>query len=142
MPLEFLLVLVVGGVSLIVVAVQYSGISRPFRLGSEAEAREAFVLRNEDERPAACILSRDGRAAFLKLDNGRTGVISAMGSKYVTRVFGPEDIRSVACDGNGGMVVRYRDFTYPFGRYRMADAESALEVAEWLGVESNAADTS
>lgn len=132
MPLEILVIVVVVGVLLIVIAVRLSGTSRPFELADENDARAVFLSRFSEERPGECIVSADRKAAFLRLESGRTGLVAAFGSRYICRVVGPGDVKKIEQDGRGRTTVRFADFTYPGGRYRFCGSEQAIKVANWL----------
>jgi hypothetical protein len=138
MPLEILAVMVVAGLALVIGAVHFSGMSRPARIGDAEVARARFLVDYPGEQTGEIAVSDDGRAAFIALGGGRTGLVHAIGARYVTRILQPQAVRAVNCDGSGGLALRLRDFTLPAEHAKFASASDAAKVSNWLSGATNA----
>ena len=138
MPLEILAVMVVAGLSLVICAVHFSGMSRPARIAGSEAARARFLVDYPGEQTGEIAISEDGGAAFIALAGGRTGLVHAIGARYVTRILEPAAVKAVKCDGNGGLALRLKDFTLPAQRARFKSAADAAKVSNWLGGATNA----
>ena len=132
MSLELLAIMVVAGIGVVLLAVVVFRLSRPFRFIGESEARAAFSAHYPEETPEDCLMSDDGKAAFFRLDGGRTGMAAAFGARYVCRVVAPGDIARVAAEEQGGLTIRLKDFSFPHGKFRFINEASANKVADWL----------
>jgi hypothetical protein len=132
MPLEFLAAMVVAGLSLVIGAVHLSGLSRPAIVSGPDQARARFLLDFPDENPGEVVISADGRAAFIALAGGRTGLVHAMGDRFLTRILERRSIRAVQREPDGVLAVRLDDFTLPAERARFSSAADAAKVSNWL----------
>lgn len=130
MSLPVLVALVVGGIGFIVVALHFSGGTRDARLADPAAAIARFAEDFAEETVNGVILAREGRAAFLALSGGRTGIVQAVGDRFLTRIHGPgED--DVAPEGAAGLKLATHEFAWSGGVYAFAtpddrDAAAAL----------------
>ena len=138
MPLEILAIMVVAGLSLVIGAVHFSGMSRPARIVDSQAARARFLIDYPDEEIGEIAISDDGKAAFIALGGGRTGLVHAIGARYVTRILQPQVLREVRCDESGGLALRLRDFTLPAEHARFTRAGEAAKVSRWLSGATNA----
>jgi hypothetical protein len=138
MPLEILAIMVVAGLSLVICAVHFSGMSRPARIASEESARARFLIDYPDEEIGEIAISDDGKAAFIALAGGRTGLVHAIGARYITRILQPQSLREVRCDESGGLALRLRDFTLPAEHAHFTSASEAAKVSRWLSGATNA----
>ena len=62
----------------------------------------------EAPTPDEVAVSDDGKAAFIALAGGRTGLVHAIGARYVTRILQPQAVRDLRFDENGGLGLRLR----------------------------------
>jgi hypothetical protein len=138
MPLEILAIMVVAGLSLVIGAVHFSGMSRPARIGDAEAARARFLLDYPGEHTGEVAISDDGRVAFIALDGGRTGLVHAIGARFVTRILQPLSVKEVRCDESGGLALRLTDFTLPAERAHFTSASEAAKVSRWLSGATNA----
>jgi hypothetical protein len=131
MTLETLVILVVTGVTAVVIAVRFSGISRRVTIADARQAKAVFAQHYPDELPGECLCTSDGKAAFLTLPGGRIGLVSGFGARYVCRLFEKDEVhlRHIA---NGVVKLRFSDFGYPGGTYRFARTGDARKLVGWL----------
>jgi hypothetical protein len=133
MPLEILAIMVVAGLALAIGAVHFSGVSRAAQLESRDQALARFAEDYPDAAPTGCIMTSDRRAAFLMLEPGRVGMVAAFGAKFITRIVGEAELKKLDEDRPGQLVMRFRDFTYPAGRYRFDNEDEAQQIVAWFG---------
>lgn len=127
MSLPILVAIVVIGISLSVAAVHFTGGTRTARLASEAEARAAFARDYPDIVAGAVRLAGDGTGALLVLGDGRIGVLSAIGDRFLTRIVAPG---SAALTANGRVVaLRVADISWPGRMFELTDAAAASAIA-------------
>jgi hypothetical protein len=132
MSLPVLAILVVVGIALIVLAIHLTGGSRAALMDGEDHARAVFAADHPNLRVHRVDITADRRSAFLHLDPGRSGLVHAMGLKFLTRVFAPGEIGSVERDGDRALLVRLGDFTFDGGRFEFASKETADAVSRLL----------
>jgi type II secretory pathway pseudopilin PulG len=131
MSLPVLVAIVVVGIALCVVAVHFTGGSRQAALEAAEDAARRFGEDFPDEAIRAIRLTSDKRTAFLELDGKRTGIVQAVGDRFLTRIFTPQDISAVTAEP-GVVSIRFRDFTWAGGRFAFADADDAGKVIQAL----------
>jgi hypothetical protein len=132
MPLEFLAVMVVAGLALVIGAVHVSGLSRQALVSEAEQARARFLVDFPDEATGEVVVSADGKAAFIALPGGRTGLVHAIGDRFLTRILEPGMVRAVRREGDGGLTLMLEDFTLPAERARFLNAADAAKVSNWL----------
>ncbi|OIQ41132.1 MAG: hypothetical protein BM560_10835 [Roseobacter sp. MedPE-SWde] len=123
MPLELLLILVVGGISAIALLLHLSGRSKP-KVMTEPQARAAW-LRQFPESPIADLtLARDGHAALIQTadDSAPLGLVWSFGADTVARFL--EDAKLSPC--RQGLHLRLADFSAPKVQLHLGQAEAAL----------------
>lgn len=128
MSLTLLVVIVVAGIAGVVAAVHLTGGSALARLADEAAALERFARDFPDLRVRSVHRTQGGDAAFLALDDGRVGVVAAVGGKFLTRVVAGSDLAGAPRASRATVAMRLRDFTWPGGIFSFADAEQAEAV--------------
>lgn len=139
MSLPVLVAIVVVGIALCVVAVHFTGGSRPATLEAVEDAAHRFGEDFPDEAIRVIRLTSDKRTAFLELDGDRMGIVQAIGDRFLTRIITPQDI-SAATVERGVVAIRFRDFTWSGGRFAFADADAAGQVLQAL--QASAAESS
>lgn len=130
--LPVLVVMVVVGISMAVAAVHFTGGSRTAGLADARQALDRFVVDFPDLNPRAIQLTENGNTAFLELADGRTGIVHAIGDRFLTRVVTPAEIELAGLDDSKVLTLRLKDFTWRGGRFAFADAAAALAVFKVL----------
>lgn len=133
MSLGLLVVMVVVGVSGVVLIVHLTGGSRRARLADEAAARARFGVDYPDLAIVAVHLTKEGDAAFLALNDGRVGIVAAIGDRFLTRLIATHDLAGAPRVSGATLALRLRDFTWPGGTFTFAGEEEAGAVAALLG---------
>lgn len=132
MPLEILGPLVICGISLTVLAVYLSGISKPAKLADNGEAKTEFLLDYADATIKNTILTADKSAGFLMFDRKNTvGLVEAMGSEFLTRLLSAGDIAGLELS-EGKLNVRFNDFTHKRHSYTIENPKDATAVHDAL----------
>lgn len=132
MPLEMLGPLVVCGISLTVLAVYFSGISKPAKLADSSEAKTEFLIDYADVGIKNTILTADKSAGFLMLDQKNTvGLVEAMGSEFLTRLLSVGDIAGLDLS-DGKLNVRFNDFTHKRHSYTIENPKDAATIHDAL----------
>lgn len=132
MSLGVLVIMVVAGVSLVVAVVAYSGVSHPVTIDGEEHARALLTGEFPEARLGEGLLSGDRKAAFFRCGNDRVAIAVAFGDRYVLRLFERSAIRRFRAGDDGGVKIRFDDFTFPALRLRFASAADARNLAAWL----------
>ncbi|MEO5756222.1 MAG: hypothetical protein ABIQ51_05115 [Mesorhizobium sp.] len=131
MSLPVLVAIVVFGIALSVAAVHFTGGSRTAKLANAEQARGRFADDFPDETVTSVLLTLDGRTAFLDLGQARTGIVSAVGDCFLTRIVEPSDITALSVEA-ATISFRLADFTWKGGRFIFADASDAKVVVTAL----------
>ncbi|MFS2317816.1 hypothetical protein RMQ97_07750 [Maricaulis sp. D1M11] len=124
----FLLILAgsVAGIAAMVVANIYLKPFRPAEIVSLDDAAHRLDIDAVGFQPGEGILAVDGRSALVEERNGeRLGLLVARGSDVVIRYLVPGMVRSARLDGQGGVRLSLKDFTFapvdiPMGQTRLA----------------------
>ncbi len=121
MPLELLLILVVGGISAIALLLHLSGRSKP-KVMTAAQARQAW-LRQFPENPAKYLrLAENGLAALVTSDDATAplGLVWSFGADTVARSL--HDTKATRAEH--GLHLRFADFSAPQVLLRLTTAEA------------------
>ncbi|MCB1394773.1 MAG: hypothetical protein KDJ98_02085 [Rhodobacteraceae bacterium] len=120
MPLEILVVLVVGGISAIAVSLHLLGHSARCVM-DEAAARAAWLRQFPGQEVQSVTLAADGHAALVETSAGR-GLVWAMGAATTAR-----PLAGAVPQATGkGLRIRLRDYTAPGVTVTLAPAERAI----------------
>jgi hypothetical protein len=138
MPLELLAGMVVVGLSLVIGAVHFSGLSRPARIDAAGTAIARFLVDFPDESPGETIVTVDGRDAFIALAQHRVGMVHAIGDRFLTRILRAGMVTSVALPAPDKLELRLADFTLPRELTSFRNAAEAARVEGWLKGMENA----
>lgn len=130
MSLPILVAMVVIGISVAVAAVHLTGGSVRAAFGGPEQALRRFAVDFPDEAVVAVHLTRDARTAFLKLADGRIGIVHGVGDRFLTRLLKPADIGDAGPREPAGVTLRLNDFTWPGGVFEFADAAAAEAVLD------------
>lgn len=126
--------LVVVGVGLIVAAIHFTGGSRGASIASEEQVRARFAADYPNVQISGVVVTADRRSALLETADGRTGLVHAVGAKFLTRLLGPRDVAVVRPEGDTVLTVRFWDFTFPSARFVFSSpAETARAEALLTG---------
>lgn len=128
MSLGLLVAMVVVGVSGVVLIVHLTGGGAPARLAGEAAARERFAFDFPDPGVRSVHLTRAGEAAFLALEDGRVGIVQAVGGKFLTRLVAASDLAGAPRATDSTLALRLRDFTWPGGVFTFDGSSEARAV--------------
>ena len=134
MSLPVLVALVVFGIALSVAAVHFTGGTRTATLAGADQASSRFAEDFPDETATAIRLTKDGRTAFLDLEQARTGIVHSVGDCFLTRIVTAGDIVTLDVDDSGAILLKLADFTWKGGRFAFADRTDAETVAAALGL--------
>jgi hypothetical protein len=132
MSLGALVVVVVVGILLVIGAVHYTGGSRQKDTRDHGDVILEFARAYPGEAIRSITMTADGMASFLRLADGKTGFLQAMGHHYVARMVMPETVTVQALEGKPGLRIEFHDSTLPAGDYVFASTEEAAEVSLWL----------
>ena len=120
MPLNILLILVVGGIAAIAVLLHILGKSRLIVLTSE-DARSAWHRHFPDDEILGLTVAQDGHAALVQTGQG-PGLLWSFGADTVARHLRDFDL----LDKPGHLAVIFHDFTAPRVTLHLTDAERPL----------------
>jgi hypothetical protein len=132
MPLEILAIMVVAGLCLVIGAVHFSGLSKTACITSREMAGARFNEDYPGEIPQEIVIATGGRAAFLRLANGRTGFVEAIGDRFLTRMFDADAIAWLENDGAKGIRLRFADLALPAATFTFGSDVEAAKVGRWL----------
>lgn len=132
MSLPFLVALVVGGISLIVLLIHLTGGTRDATLSDARAAMARFAADFPEETVEDTTLTADGRSAFLALSDGRTGIVQAFGDRFLTRIHAQGEDR-VEKTGPAGLRVTTREFAWTGGECVFSNGAERDAVAARLG---------
>lgn len=131
MSLPILVALVVGGISLIVLAIHLTGGTRNAALQTAAEAVARFTADFPEEIVSRAVIAGDGLSAFLELTGGRTGIVQSVGDRFLTRIEAPGDV-VVEKTAGSGLRLRTHEFSWAGGIYDFDSAVTRDEIARRL----------
>lgn len=132
MPLEILVPFVIVAVSVIMLVIVRSGLSRRARLGSAEAAASRFAIDFPDCAIADTLIADDGRAALLIMrESEAVGLVRAIGDRTTTRLLNAGDLSAVI-ERDNGLIVTSTDFTWPRQGIRLADAADRVRWREVL----------
>jgi len=131
MPLEILVPFVVIAVSVIMLVITRSGLSRQARLSSDQAVAARFGI-DFPECTVADIMIDDDRCTALLImqDTDAVGLVRAIGDRTTTRMLNAGALFSVV-ERDTGLVVTSTDFTWPRHVIQLA---GAAERARWRTV--------
>lgn len=132
MSLGVLVVLVTFGVLLVIGAVHYTSASRESDNRDPGEALIEFARAYPGEPVRSVTMTKDGEASFLRLADGKTGFLQAMGRHYVARLIVPGTLSVEVLEDKPGLRIEFNDSTLRGGEYVFASTEQAAEVSLWL----------
>ncbi|WP_206075927.1 hypothetical protein [Mesorhizobium sp. Z1-4] len=137
MSLTLLVVMVVVGIAAVVAAVHMTGGTVTAALDGTEAARQRFASDFADMEVTETWLTEQRDAAFLALEDGRTGIVCAFGDRFLTRIASAGDpAMRVECDGRT-VRIRMDDFTWHGGPFTFASEADALAIARRLGAEAD-----
>jgi hypothetical protein len=134
MSLPILIVVVFAGISLIVLAVHFSGGSAVAKVDDPELARLRFAVDFEEETTRDVFIARDRETAFLLLDSKGLGIVHSVGDRFLTRLLQRSEIRGVAQPEKAAIELKLDDITWPGGRFSFDDEQAAVAVLQHLGM--------
>lgn len=117
MPLNILLILVIGGISLIAVLLHLLGKSRQITLSPE-DARTAWHRHFPDDQILDLIVAANGHAALVQTDQG-PGLLWSFGADTVARHLRDFDVLEMPAH----IKVIFHDFAAPSATLHLNDTE-------------------
>ena len=120
MPLEILLVIVIGGIAGIALLLHLTGRSARLHLTGDT-ARRAWLRHSPEEEPLAILIADDGHAALIRTDTGH-GLVWSFGQDTVARHLGEVDVS--VC--GSGLKIDFHDFSTPPTRITLSGPELKL----------------
>ena len=136
MNLTLLVVMVVVGITAVVVAVHLTGGTVTAALADAAAAKRRFASDFADLDITNVWLTEQRHAAFLALVDGRTGIVSALGDRFLTRIAAAGD-PAMKVDRDGSTVrIWIDDFTWHGGPFTFAEEADAQAIAQRLGAKA------
>ena len=117
MPLELLVPFVVAAVTVIMLVISRSGLSRPTVLTGETQVESRFRLDYPEAAIDTVLIDDAGTTALLMAGGAATGLLRAFGDRTTTRQLKPGDLAAVTVISSGLEIVS-ADFTWP--RHRVA----------------------
>lgn len=82
------------------------------------------------------VLASDGLSALVADVHGHgIGYLAARGDTHVSRLINPAEVANASVEGDGVIVVRFRDFTFPAARITLGKEDAAREWAARLTAE-------
>lgn len=128
MSLPVLVVIVAIGIALVVAAVHFTGGTTVATLREKSDARTRFADDFPDEHISDIRLTEARRSAFLRLHDGRVGIVQGIGGRFLTRIVTPAEIRRLTQPDPATLSLQLRDFTWPGGDFRFASEADAQAV--------------
>lgn len=124
MPLELLLILVIGGIAAIAVLLHLSGRSQE-RLLDDAEARRAWHRQFPESRIAEQIVAQSGHAALIRDTDASAplGLVWSFGADTVARTLQDVTLHQTP----NGLSIRFADYSAPHVRLQL----TATETQRW-----------
>lgn len=119
MPLELLLVLVIGGIGSIALLLHLTGYSAIKPMDNDT-ARAGWLRHFPDDPALDLTLSGDGRAALVRTHTAR-GLVWQVGADTTARKLGDHHFTDTA----HGLLLRFDDFGSPRLKLRLSDKERA-----------------
>lgn len=131
MSLWALVLAAIAGIAFILVS-RRSAQTAPDDVGDPGLAIVEFGRAFPDEPVRGVVLTADGKSAFLRLADGKTGFMHSMGRHYVTHLVPPGSVEVEASAGERSLVVRFRECSFKGGTFVFAKTDEAAEVSVWL----------
>ncbi len=132
MSLTVLVIVVFAGISLVVLAVHFSGGSEIAQIGSKQTAVDRLSADFEEETAEDVHITRDTRTAFLLLASGMVGVVHSVGDMFLTRCLWPAEIRRVERTSDEKLLLNLNDPTWPGGVFEFEDRNVCDAVFDHL----------
>lgn len=132
MSLGALIVVVAFAVTLVIGVVHYTGGSRSKSGRDHGEVILEFARAYPGEAIRSITITKDGKASFLRLADGKTGFLQNMGRHDVARLILPGDVAVQAIDNQPGLRIEFHESTLKGGDYLFDSTEDAAEVSLWL----------
>lgn len=132
MSLGLLVAIVVAGIVVVVFAVNRAGGSDVATIDDTGAAIVEFGKAYPALPIRSAVMTEDKRACFLRLADGRTGFVQAIGRHYLARLL---TTNSVGVSGGGSersLKVDFRETSFAGGTFEFRTAEDAAEVSLWL----------
>ena len=138
MPLTILVPMILLGLAMVAIAMRLLGLSKSASISAISDAIRLLQTDYPQAVVEEAILASDGRAAILKLEDGTTGLVEAMGDRFVTRILSVDDVQAVQRVDDCSLMLRLADFTLPVVPLKFAEPKAALKATIWLTGDAHA----
>lgn len=138
LSLPVLIGMIVAGILTGVLAVHFLGGNRQAVLNSDQDVLERFrqdypESRIPESRINVICYTRDRRTAFFDLAQQGTGIVHAVGAKYLTRILQADNIAALRKQDETRLFLKMHDFTWPAASFTFSDKITRDQVCDWLG---------
>lgn len=138
MSLPLLVAIVAVGITLIVVAVHFTGGSKPAVIADADHARSLLLADFPNEQTTRVELTADQRSAFIGLTGDRVGIVQSFGDGFFTRIVSAGDVATIKLREPATVSIRFRDFTWTGGHFIFSSPNAAAAIAAALNPERSA----
>ena len=132
LSLPVLIGMIVAGIITGVLAVHFLGGGRQAVLNNNTDVLTRFHQDYPESRINEICYTQDRRTAFFDLPEQGTGIVHAVGAKFLTRIVKVQDILDMRKQDEAGLFVRMDDFTWPAASFTFGDQASRNQVYSWL----------
>lgn len=85
-----------------------------------------------DEAVRSVRMDKESRTTFMRLADGKTGLVQIIGTTYVVRLIQPGEIEVGLTDDGEGLVLNFEEGSAIGGVYEFNQPEDAAEVSLWI----------
>lgn len=132
LSLPVLIGMIAAGIITGVLAVHFFGGNKQGVLNSDTEVIERFRQDYPESSIGIIYFTRDRRTAFFDLPQQGTGVVHAVGAKFLTRIVQADDIQEIRKQDETRLFLHMHDFTWPAAVFSFADKKTRDVVCDWL----------
>ncbi|MDR0252557.1 MAG: hypothetical protein LBI75_05180 [Brucellaceae bacterium] len=133
LSLPVLIGMIVAGILTGVLAVHFLGGNKQAVLNSDQDVLERFRQDYPESRINVICYTRDRRTAFFDLAQQGTGIVHAVGAKYLTRILQADNIAALRKQDETRLFLKMHDFTWPAASFTFSDKITRDQVCDWLG---------
>ena len=132
LSLPVLIGMIVAGIVTGAVAVHLLGGNRQAVLNSDKDVLERFRQDYPESLITRIYYTQDRRTAFFDLPQQGTGIVHAVGAKFLTRILKAQDIAEIRKQDETRLFLQMHDFTWPAAAFSFDDKKTRDQVCEWL----------
>ncbi|PYE42596.1 hypothetical protein DFI02_106166 [Rhizobium sp. PP-F2F-G20b] len=98
----------------------------------EGQAILDFGRAFPDEAIRAIHPTADGHAFFVRLHDGKAGIVLSQGRHYLCHLIVPSKVRITHAQSGRGLALSFNDTATFDGTYEFSNTETAAEVSLWI----------